>query len=53
MKDDYSAVHRNIRTARRDPTGSFRQEYKEPWWLPFLGGALMGFALAVMLFLGV
>lgn len=52
MKDDYSTVFRNIRSARRFDTGEYRK-YKEPKWMPFIGGAAMGFLIAVLLFLGI
>lgn len=55
MKDDYSSIFRNIKTARKDPTESYRSHrpIPEPWWVAILGGAAMGVALAFLFWLAV
>lgn len=48
MKDDYTSVFRNLRTARRFDTSEYRTS-QEPGWLPWVGGFVAGVVFAVML----
>ena len=41
MRDDYTAVFRNIRTARRFDASEYRNN-QEPGWLPWVGGFVAG-----------
>ena len=47
MRDDYTAVFRNLRTARRFNASEYRNT--EPGWLPWVGGFAAGLIFAVML----
>lgn len=51
MKNDYSAIFRNIRTARSLPDSRYRPS--EPKWVPWVGGFVAGCFFAFMFYLGV
>lgn len=48
MKDDYTAVFRNLKA---DRTTGHHKPYHEPWLVSASGGILLGFAFFFMLYL--
>lgn len=53
MRADYTSVFRNLRTQRRLSAHEYMRPYQTPAWVAWLGGAAMGFVLALVLFIGV
>lgn len=51
MKNDYSAIFRNIRTTRSLPDSRYKPH--EAAWVPWVGGFVAGCFFAFMLYLGV
>ena len=51
MRQDYSGVFRNLRATRR--FSDDYSQYREPAWLPWIGGFAAGLIFAGLIFWGV